>query len=146
MIRQRLRAVGLVFAKHVFGLEPVSLTLIGMKKYCRLLEDDLEATQTELFRAKTEVTRLRNLLDKYDTDLVEVEVPPVKEAGPTVCFVCSDTHWVYRESGAKVACGYCPVPCASCMQVSFPFCEETPCTCRCHKSGPGYEAFRKKAT
>lgn len=53
-----------------------------------------------------------------------------------VCDRCKDTHLMYLDD-RKVLCIFCPLPCPKCRQGGLgSFCEETPCSCECHKEPP----------
>ncbi len=49
-----------------------------------------------------------------------------------VCTTCSDTHrmWLGEEDDRMVMCTHCPTPCQRCG--NGPYCETTPCPCKCH--------------
>lgn len=49
-----------------------------------------------------------------------------------VCETCNDTHSMELR-GMVVMCTKCPTPCQQCRSGgNGPFCETTPCACKCH--------------
>lgn len=50
------------------------------------------------------------------------------------CETCNDTHRM-THGDREVMCTGCPIPCQLCRQGgNGPFCETTPCACRCHRA------------
>ena len=75
-------------------------------------------------------------------DIPEIEVrnlfraPTVKgkvEKSAPVCKTCNDTHTMMLDE-RQVMCTRCPTPCQKCRQGGMgPYCENTPCSCECHR-------------
>jgi hypothetical protein len=70
--------------------------------------------------------------------------PSVRRKAPFICEECKDTHKMELNE-QMVMCTFCPSPCQECRAGGIgPFCEQTPCACKCHATHWKYAAFKAK--
>jgi hypothetical protein len=89
---------------------------------------------------ESEAEETAKYLEKYIIWLIDNSFTGNKKIDPKKAYICSrcnDTHEVdWVESGVRVMCTSCPVPCQDCRKGgNGAYCESTPCDCGCHKKG-----------
>ncbi len=109
--------------------------------YIRLIEANDERDAVEKFLKQDDIEALGVIIEVQKAQLYFSTEKICRALGlwgedPTpVCKVCNDTYIMhFEESGKDRMCTHCPVPCQKCRRGgNGPYCENTPCSCDCHK-------------
>jgi hypothetical protein len=98
-------------------------------------KNDIQALRDKINDLEDVVVELREAIIALERGAKEPTVLEKKlTKKPPVCHTCSDTHHCYsNQFGREIMCTACPIPCQYCRKDGIgPYCEVTPCTCKCH--------------